>query len=614
MSKLRAARSHALVGALVIGFGVVAAVGALAQPNVYITRPTDGQAVSGTFYIEISFESKTAQPVTRLELYVDGERQLSYTLETPRGTGTKTFAWKTTMLPNGNHVLSAIAYDGAGLPSPTVARIRVFVDNRGGTGPDRPTPVPDDQVPPTVEITHPADGATVKGKIEIGVAATDASGVKYVFLFIDDKFKEMRNYPPFRFMQDTAKLDNGPHVLHAVATNAQSRRIESAKVTVVVDNPRYTTPLAAPSGPGHPTGPGQSVPPSVRPGVPSSPPMHVAVGPGVGPGPTTVVAPDVLPSPAPGAPSMARTGPSLASVETRLALLPSAPLSPHVRSSTPAATPLAPRPAAPPTGVDRSAVGAPVSAAKAAVPPVGDGGLSGPRATQPRFVLAPRVVSTKPGVTPSDALPRAANSAKPSVGHDSLLQTGPQRATPPRMASVPSGAGAVRPAADPLVTKQTRVAALPRSVTRLPEESGVLGGPRATAPGSGDQGKHIVHLGGKEITVVFDDTQLDLLVPPMERAGVPVGPLREIFEHTNGVVHWYPKAKRVWAKNDRTEVDLTIGNRSVRVNDEVTVLELAPFIAKGRTMVPLDFLKQALNVTVYFEPDTGHLIITSNEL
>jgi hypothetical protein len=639
MPKLRAARSPALIAGFVIVFGIVAAVGALAQPNVIITRPSVGQVVVGTFYIEIAFENVTPQPVTRLVLYVDGRPQLDYKLEAPRVQGSKTFAWRTDMLANGRHVLSALAYDAAGRSSPTAAAIHVFVQNAGGPGPGTPMPVPADKVPPTVAITGPENGATVSGKIEIGVEATDPSGIKYVILFVDDTFKELRNYPPFRFIQDTEKLENGLHSFQAAAMDETDLRGESAKVYVQVDNPRYATGMAAPplppsyaSGPAAyappvPPGPPEHIstivmtsPPSGRAGPPPSP-VNPSVGaPAPGPAGTVIaMAPGHVPAPLLGATAMARTAPALSPGGTRVALLPESPFGLGVRGGAPTVTAPSPRATSPAASTPSEVNVGTAPMRTAALPSVGTK-LSSPRGTPPHVVMAPRVVSVKPALSPAEAQPPAASSPKPTAGLDPLLQTSGQRGTPPRIASAAAPTTTSvkprpAPAGAPLTARETRVAALPRPVAPLPEGTASLGDPRATMPGTGrDSGKHVVHLGGKEITVVFDDTQLDLLVAPMERAGIPVGPLREIFEHTNGVVHWYAKQKRVWARNDRTEVDLTIGDRNAKLNDEVTVLELAPFIVRGRTMVPLEFLKQALNVTVYFEPDTGHLIISSNDL
>jgi hypothetical protein len=121
----------------------------------------------------------------------------------------------------------------------------------------------------------------------------------------------------------------------------------------------------------------------------------------------------------------------------------------------------------------------------------------------------------------------------------------------------------------------------------------------------------IAHI--RDIQVVFDGQKLDLRALPALRQGVSMGPLREIFEHTNGILYWYPQDQRVEATNSQLDLRLQIGNRQAQVNGEARTLELAPFIRRGRTMVPLQFIADTLNVTITFNPDSGQIVISSNE-
>jgi hypothetical protein len=40
-------------------------------------------------------------------------------------------------------------------------------------------------------------------------------------------------------------------------------------------------------------------------------------------------------------------------------------------------------------------------------------------------------------------------------------------------------------------------------------------------------------------------------------------------------------------------------------------METAPYIDRGRTIVPLSFIDDALNVNVDYDKETGHVLITS---
>lgn len=117
----------------------------------------------------------------------------------------------------------------------------------------------------------------------------------------------------------------------------------------------------------------------------------------------------------------------------------------------------------------------------------------------------------------------------------------------------------------------------------------------------------------EDIQILFDNARLELLASPEFRDGISIAPLREIFEATDGVLYWFPVEKRVRAVNSNTEINLRIGDPRVRVNDQVQVLEVAPYIKQGRTMVPLQFIADTLDVTVTFNPQTGQICLTSNK-
>ncbi|MFQ6133927.1 MAG: Ig-like domain-containing protein [Armatimonadota bacterium] len=643
MSLLRAARSSTLIAALIVAYGVFAAYGVLAQPVARLKSPAEGTVISDQIYIEVAFDSKSTQPVTRIVLYVDERPAFQYTLKEPRGYGQQVFKWNTRQLANGPHVLMAQVFDAAGRPCKSPPQVRVYVDNgAGGPGPDVPTPAELDEIPPTVRITSPLNGASVSGKIEIGVEATDDNGIKFVFVYIDDQFKSMTNRPPYRFVQDTTKLENGLHVISAKAVDPGENRGESAKVYVRVNNPRYTTSAA-------PAPPSERVPMSPRPGVTPTSPL---VGSPVAPLAAEVGTPDRRPLPSP----------SL----TRVAMLPEA-----ADSATYAMR--AARPGVPATGTRAApAIGPPTtSVASAQVLPMTSAAVelalaSGRtvggtvRATAPTSapsvaassIQAPAASKVQPEASPQRTVATAMPQARPApsaakatrpMGRPRSALTTPSQARHdvlpapdaflarlptavashgPR-ASRPGAAGTVvepsapapAPTAHAGTDKATAYAALPATwAARSPARDALPPSqPRATRPDLRPI-EHIVHLGGKQFKVVFDDEPLALRTKPTSKRGVAVGPIRELFEHAGGQVHWYPVEKRVWAANDDAEVELTIGDPNVKLNKQRVVLKLAPFIKNGRTMVPFGFLEKALNVTVMYEPDADRILITSNEL
>ena len=153
-----------------------------------------------------------------------------------------------------------------------------------------------------------------------------------------------------------------------------------------------------------------------------------------------------------------------------------------------------------------------------------------------------------------------------------------------------------------------RIAVLPEQAARMaiPDDG------RITRPGEPIIAP-VASSAFEDIEVVLNSKTLDLLVQPELREGISLAPLREIFEASDGVVYWYPVEKRVRATRPGTEMDLTIGNPEVTVNDNLRTLQVAPYIKHGRTMVPLQFIADTLDVTITFNPKTGQICLTSNE-
>lgn len=103
--------------------------------------------------------------------------------------------------------------------------------------------------------------------------------------------------------------------------------------------------------------------------------------------------------------------------------------------------------------------------------------------------------------------------------------------------------------------------------------------------------------------VVFD-------VAPRIENGIPLTPFRHLFESAGGNVSWDNLAKELSADGDGQNIWIKIGSRTARVNKIDVDMEIAPFLERGRTIVPLSFIKDSLSVDVQYDPKTGHVLIT----
>jgi len=117
----------------------------------------------------------------------------------------------------------------------------------------------------------------------------------------------------------------------------------------------------------------------------------------------------------------------------------------------------------------------------------------------------------------------------------------------------------------------------------------------------------------RDIKIVFDGEVLSLRTAPETRLGISLAPLREIFEKTDGVLYWFPTERKVQAVNKGVDLRLRIGDPKITVNGQSETLQIAPYLKQGRTMVPLQFIADVLDVKIAFDNSTGQILISSNQ-
>lgn len=123
------------------------------------------------------------------------------------------------------------------------------------------------------------------------------------------------------------------------------------------------------------------------------------------------------------------------------------------------------------------------------------------------------------------------------------------------------------------------------------------------------RGQRIPNLGS--FAVVLNSQFLNFDVATRTDDGVPMAPFRHLIEKSGGSVDWENSTKTVNAHADGHSIFLQIGDKNARINNSVVPLDLAPYIDRGRTIVPISFMRSALNVNVEYDKTTGHVLITS---
>lgn len=131
------------------------------------------------------------------------------------------------------------------------------------------------------------------------------------------------------------------------------------------------------------------------------------------------------------------------------------------------------------------------------------------------------------------------------------------------------------------------------------------------APVSIERGTRLPNIG--TFSILLNSSAVVFDVQPRVQDGIPLTPFRALFEQAGGKVEWENLAKAVTASGMGKDVFIKIGDSVARVNKIDVSMEMAPFIERGRTIVPLSFIRDGLDVDVQYDPATGHVLITSRK-
>jgi hypothetical protein len=183
-------------------------------PTVSITAPANGATISGTISVTASASDNVG--VTKVAFYVDGVL---------KGTDTASpysYSLGTSTLTNAAHTIKAIAYDAAN--NQGTRQISVTVSN----------PIADTTAP-TVTLTSPSNGATIKGIVTVTASASDNVGVSKVAFYVDNVLKSTDTSSPFSYSLDTNTLSNAAHTIKAIAYDAANNQANH-QISVTVSN------------------------------------------------------------------------------------------------------------------------------------------------------------------------------------------------------------------------------------------------------------------------------------------------------------------------------------------------------------------------------------------
>jgi LysM repeat protein len=572
--------------------------------EVTIVAPAEGQEIAGQTQVRV----RTDESRVRYVMLLIDDVFVALTNMAPF-----TYSLDTTRYLNGRHTLKATAFD-LGDSAHDSAPVNVIINNPGGRTEMRAEPAP---------ARAPQQTTATPGIIEPQAAPEPAARAAKPALVPS---------APAATSAEPAPVAGAP-----ATTTAAASALDAADGIA-----------AEAAGPANPTGPSLAMPRAA-----------------VQPTPPAVVAAPRLPAPAapePSAPAVAQVAPDAHSTAATAApssvvaeepiAVASAPAMTDARGALPAqAVQVAMAPTVPVAAPAARPVAAAAVAGDLATVRVEPAAFTPARPAQaltatdqemevPSSAHAAASIGAPPTARPQPSKPAAQVAALPAAPQPAVVRT-----ALPAEAALTSAGSAPATALAPEMAVGADSEPAPVQVARAPSAPVVVA---ATRSEHGDVILHTVSAGeqlgtisaryqvplaeiarfnglsasaelavGRELRIpwasglMLNGEPVYTDVPAASEGGISLAPLRAIVEHSGGVVHWIPARKQVRARAFAREIEVTIGSRVAVVDAAQYTLETEARLLRGRAMVPLGLFRDALGLTVTFDPGTGRIYLAA---
>ncbi len=524
------------------------------------------------FYQEASKASLTIDyagaAVSRIDLKIDGIRYAMQDLASTPKEGEVTFVLDTTKLAPGEHSVSARLYDGNGrLVASGSSKVEVKLN------PTTP-----------LAVRQPTFGTELYGTQEIQVYVADTSKRPYVSFFIDNKFRSLRNFPPYTFAWDTTAETNGWHEIVVMSFDEDETSIKGAPVRVFVNNANGRTERQTPE---------------------AMPVVKPVIRPAVKPEPSTTMSASAIEIK-----SSNKTRTQIAKVNTPT----------QVRLLAPRVSTSAPKSVGVITSIPRVIIPSLVAVKQKSTEPlrIGD---TGQKFTAPVYKEYVDEATSTQETTSIPMVKMKPNTRSTTRGSSNTVLAFVPKTVMPKMVKAPINVIKSKPVkVSPKITISKPVKVSPKITISKPVKVApkiTIKKPVKVTPKITIRKSDVCKLefgtriAGTHVTFSFNNRPIKFDVAPRVQNGLPIAPFRSVYMQIGGKLDWDKGQQLVTAMNEDHVIVLRIGDTKAAFDREYIQLESAPEVISGRTFVPASFLGKALDSNVFFNPKDGHILINS---
>ena len=105
----------------------------------------------------------------------------------------------------------------------------------------------------------------------------------------------------------------------------------------------------------------------------------------------------------------------------------------------------------------------------------------------------------------------------------------------------------------------------------------------------------------KDVKVWYNCAFIEFDQQPIIENGRTLVPMRKIFETLGATVDWNGETQTITSTKGDTTIILTVGNKTAYKNGEAIELDVPAKIINGRTLVPVRFIAESLDITVEWD-------------
>ena len=115
------------------------------------------------------------------------------------------------------------------------------------------------------------------------------------------------------------------------------------------------------------------------------------------------------------------------------------------------------------------------------------------------------------------------------------------------------------------------------------------------------------------ISILIDDLEVEMDVPPDVRDGRTMVPIRAVAEALGADVEWVQDTQQIVMTRAGVTVTMTLNSTTASIDDETVEMDVAPYATEGRTLIPARYVAEFFGQKVDWDGNRRQVLITEDK-